>query len=66
VERRNAVTTYEPGKRIKIRPEWQDAGDDQIEFVVVEDRGERVLIEAQLGMAINPQQAVEKHMIAAA
>jgi hypothetical protein len=43
-----------------------DAGDDQIEFVVVEDRGERVLIEAQLGMAINPQQAVEKHMIAAA
>lgn len=53
------------GDKVKIKPEWQDAGDDKIEFVAMEDedRG-RVLIGA-LGVLSNftPTQIVPVSML---
>lgn len=55
---------YNVGDKIKIRPEWQDTGDDRIEFTVVgaEEKG-RVDIRAELGLPINPISTVTVHMI---
>lgn len=45
--------TIKAGDTVKFKPEWQDAGDDQIEFVAMEDEdGGRVLIGA-LGVLKN-------------
>lgn len=47
------------GDRIRFKPEWQDPGDDQIVFVVVDDESKgRVTVQAQLGLPINPTQVV--------
>lgn len=52
------------GDQIRIKPEWQDAGDDQIVFVAVSDEEKgRVDIQPQLGLKINPIQTVEVSMI---
>jgi hypothetical protein len=49
----------EAGDVVRIRPEWQDAGDDKCTFIAVEDEdGGRVKIQAQLGLPINPTQVV--------
>lgn len=50
-------------QRVKIRPEYQDKGDADIVYRVVEDNGERLIIEADLGWAINPQQIVKWYMV---
>lgn len=48
------------GDKIRIKPVWQDAGDDKIEFIAVDDESKgRVTIEPQLGLAINPTQVVD-------
>ncbi len=40
--------TIKAGDTVKIKTEWQDAGDHQIEFVAMEDEaGGRVLIGAR-------------------
>lgn len=47
------------GEVVRIKPEWQDAGDSGLVFVAVEDEdGGRVKIEAQLGWPVNPTQVV--------
>jgi hypothetical protein len=52
--------TIKAGDLVRIKPEWQDAGDDAITFVAVENEdGGRVKIEAQLGLPINPTQVVK-------
>jgi hypothetical protein len=53
------------GDRVKIRPEWQDEGDSEIEFIAVDDEEKgRVTIEAQLpNMPIKPTQVVRIDMI---
>lgn len=59
--------TIKKGDTVKIKPEWQDAGDDKIEFVAMEDEdGGRVLIGA-LGVLQNftPTQVVLVSMLEA-
>lgn len=52
------------GDRVYIRAEWQDKGDDKVVFTAVENEdGGRVLIQAQLGMNINPTQVVNVSML---
>lgn len=52
------------GDIVRIRPEWQDEGDEDIQFRAIEDEdGGRVRIEAQLGLAINPTQVVAVEML---
>jgi hypothetical protein len=49
---------------VGIRSEWRDPGDDEIDFVCLEDEdGGRVLIEAQLPLPIKPTQVVRTDMI---
>ena len=47
------------GETVEIKKEWQDAGDDKITWIAVdnEEKG-RVTIQAQLGLPINPTQVV--------
>ena len=51
------------GQLVTIKPEWQDPGDESILWVVLEDNGPRLIIEAQLGLTINPQQIVTREMV---
>ena len=52
------------GDRVTIKPEWQDPGDSEIEFVAMEDEdGGRVAIKARLGLAIDPVQVVNVDML---
>ena len=52
------------GDIVKIKPEWRDAGDEDVRFVATEDEdGGRIKIEAQLGLTINPQLVVSVEMI---
>lgn len=53
------------GDKIKIRPEWQDEGDDAVEFIALEDEaGGRVSI-GMLGVlqCFTPSQVVAVYMI---
>lgn len=53
------------GDTVKIKPEFQDDGDDAIQFVAVDDADKgRVTIRANVGMAINPTQVVNTDWIA--
>ncbi len=53
------------GDVVRIKPEWQDEGDDEFTWVAVEDEdGGRVLIEVRgTGLFVNPQQRVEIAML---
>jgi copper(I)-binding protein len=51
------------GQQVKIKAEFQDAGDDKVETVVLEDRGDRVLVEHRVGLAINPTECIQKSML---
>lgn len=52
------------GDHVRIRPEWQDEGDDEITFIALHDEdGGRVCLEAQLGLPINPNQIVTVDML---
>jgi len=49
------------GTQVRILPEYQDAGDSLFTWVVVEDRGERLLIApTNTGLAIAPTYNVER------
>jgi len=55
---------FKKGDHIKIRPEWQDAGDDKIEWICLEDEdGGRVRIQPLLDLSMNPNQVVTAEMI---
>ena len=53
------------GDRVYIRPEWQDAGDDEFVWTAIEDEdGGRVLISPEIpDMAIQPVQVVQTSML---
>lgn len=54
------------GDRVRILPQFQDPGDDQITFIAVNDEVDgRVMIEAQLDMTVNPTQVVLTSMLGA-
>lgn len=51
------------GQTVKFKPEWQDKGDEGITFVVREVNGDRLIVEALLGLPINPTQVVSADML---
>lgn len=52
------------GDTVRIKLEWQDAGDDDFQWRAVSDEEKgRVDISPQLGMSINPVQTVTVDMI---
>lgn len=56
--------TIKAGDVVRFRPEWRDAGDDQIVFRAVSDESMgRVDVMAELGWAINPVEVVSVEMI---
>jgi hypothetical protein len=56
--------SFKKGDLVKIRPEWQDTGDEGIEWVCLDDEdGGRVCIQPKLGMSIDPNQVVSVDMI---
>ena len=58
------MKTFKTNDVVKIKPEYQDEGDDQITFICVEDEdGGRVRIEYVLGLTFNPQSVVSTDMI---
>lgn len=54
------------GDVVRIKPEFQDKGDDQIEWRAVSDEEKgRVDISPKLGLSINPIQTVSVDMLVA-
>lgn len=54
------------GDRVRIRPEWQDAGDDSFEWYAVDDEDKgRVSISPRLGQVFRPVQTVAVTMLCA-
>lgn len=58
---------FKIGQKVGIKKQYQDFGDDVIEFIVVEstDDCDRITIEAQVGMCINPTYRVTVDMLEA-
>jgi hypothetical protein len=55
--------SFKKGDLVKIRPEWQDAGDEGIEWVCLEDGdGGRVRIQPKLGLPVVLNQVVSVDM----
>lgn len=52
------------GKQVHIKPEYQDKGDDNFNWYVVEDNGERVKIVCDIPtMDIKPTSIVPRYML---
>lgn len=52
------------GDVVRFKTDWQDEGDENIVFVALEDEdGGRVLIQAQLGLELNPTQVAHTYML---
>jgi hypothetical protein len=58
-------TTIRKGDTIRIRPEWQDPGDEKFVWVALEDEdGGRVCIAPiNTGLAFPPNQIVNSNMV---
>jgi hypothetical protein len=58
-------TTIRKGDTIRIKPEWQDPGDDNFIWVALEDEdGGRVRITpTNTGLPIPPNQVVDTNML---
>ena len=55
---------YNTGDRVRIVTEWRDTPDERDSvYVVVEDNGDRCIIELVCDLPIRPQEIVGKHMI---
>jgi len=55
-----------PGDRVRILPEFQDAGDDEFERIVVEAPSDspRVLVQTMIpGMQIQPTERIAARML---
>jgi nitrous oxide reductase len=58
------MKTVKKGDIVKIKAEYQDVGDDLITFIACEDETQGlVIVQAQLGMTINPQMILTSEMI---
>lgn len=53
------------GDKVKFKKQYQDKGDEGIEFIIVEssDNSDRVTVEAQIGLCINPTYRVTVDML---
>jgi hypothetical protein len=57
---------YRPGDRVRIAREWRDRPDEaEAIYTVIEDNGDRCIIELVCDLPIRPQETVRKHMIEA-
>ena len=58
-------TTIRKGDTIRIKPEWQDPGDDKFIWVALEDEdGGRVRIApTNTGLTFRPNQIVDTNMV---
>ncbi len=63
------IESVKRGQLVTFKPEWQDAGDNEITFRAIEDSCERVngtmtvAVIAELGLPINPVQVASLDMI---
>jgi hypothetical protein len=63
---RNIAIAFEVGDRVRIKPEWQDEGDDEFERIVVEAPGDctRVLVQTIIpGFTHHPVARIEVSML---
>jgi hypothetical protein len=62
---KNMTTMIKKGDRIRIKPQWQDPGDDKFIWVALEDEdGGRVRIAPiNTGLTFPPNQVVETSMV---
>lgn len=58
-------TSIKVGDRVRFKKHYQDKGDESVAFVVVEasDNCDRVTVEAQIGLCINPTYRVTVDML---
>ena len=62
MESAKSLDDFKVGDRVRIKPEWQDEGDDQWERVVIEapDNSPRVLIKTLIpGFEYPPTELIE-------
>ncbi len=62
----NSAEPLRVGDRVRIAPQFQDAGDDRFERVVIEapEDSTRVLVETRIpGMAHHPTERIEAGML---
>lgn len=57
--------SFTVGQRVRIKREWRDRPDvPPVSYIVVEDNGDRLIIEAQLeGWWLKPTELVRDYMI---
>jgi hypothetical protein len=63
---RNIAIAFEVGDRVRIKPEWQDEGDDDYERLVVEAPADctRVLVQTIIpGFTYHPVARIETSML---
>jgi hypothetical protein len=63
---RNIIIAFEVGDRVRIKPEWQDPGDDEFERVVIEAPADctRVLVQTIIpGFTHHPVARIETSML---
>jgi hypothetical protein len=58
-----ATAQFKKGQAIKIRPEWQDAGDDKYSWVVAEDSEGGWCKITATNATVRNQQSIETRMI---
>jgi hypothetical protein len=56
---------FKIGQKVGIKKQYQDFGDDVIEFVIVDSSPDcdRVTIEARIGLSLNPTYRVTLDML---
>jgi len=48
------------GETVKFKKEWMDAGDENIQFIAIDDEFKgRVTVEAQVDLPLKPTQVVK-------
>lgn len=59
------MKTITKGTHLRIKPEWQDEGDDEFQWIAIEDEdGGRVCISPLgTGLEITPNQVVTTEMV---
>lgn len=58
--------SFEKGSRVRLLPAFAEQGEENEVFIVLEDRGDRVLVYAQAdaNLPIVPQEVIESRMLA--
>jgi hypothetical protein len=59
------MTTIKQGDRVEIRPEWQDEGDSELQWVACDDeeKGRVTIMPTNSGLTYPPRATVEVSML---